>query len=72
MGTWSDKRRVYYPTPEALATDALLQADRAPRYFVVPDGVDANLWLNALRDAHFKVTQTYHRMPFAVYELERP
>nr|MBA3873962.1 hypothetical protein [Anaerolineae bacterium] len=72
MGTWSDKRRVYYPTPQALANDALLQADRAPRYFVVPDWADGQAWLDALREARFKVAETYHHAPFAVYELERP
>lgn len=72
MGTWSDKRRVYYPTPEALAADALLQSDVAPRYFVVPDWADAADWLKALRDANFKVAETYYQAPFAVYELQRP
>jgi len=72
MGTWSDKRRVFYPTPEALTNDALLQADIAPRYFVVPDWVDAHLWLDTLREAHFKVAQSYYQAPFAVYELQRP
>lgn len=72
MGTWSDKRRVYYPTPQALATDALLQMDPAPRYFVVPAWADATGWLNALRDAHFKVSETYNQFPFVVYELLRP
>jgi hypothetical protein len=72
MGTWSDKRRVYYPTPEAFAADALLQMDVAPRYFVVPDWVDAADWLAALKNAYFKVAETYHQAPFAVYELERP
>jgi len=72
MGTWSDKRRVYYPTPDALAADALLQADVAPRYFVVPDWADAADWLKALRAANFKVAETYYQAPFAVYELQRP
>ncbi len=72
MGTWSDKRRVYYPTPEALASDAVLQADVAPRYFVVPDWADAREWLNVLRKANFKVTETYYQAPFVVYELLRP
>jgi 4-amino-4-deoxy-L-arabinose transferase-like glycosyltransferase len=72
MGTWSDKRRVYYPTPQALATDALLQMDPAPRYFVVPDWADATGWLTALQDAKFKVTETYNQSPFVVYELLRP
>ena len=72
MGTWSDKRRVYYPNPEAFVTDALLQADRAPRYFVVPDWADATEWLQSLRDAKFVVRETYHHTPFAVYELLRP
>ncbi len=72
MGTWSDKRRVYYPTPQALSVDALLQADVAPRYFVVPDWADASEWLKALRAANFKIAETYYRAPFAVYELQRP
>lgn len=72
MGTWSDKRRVYYPTPQALAADALLQPDVAPRYFVVPDWVDASEWLSALGDANFKIAETYNQPPFTVYELQRP
>ncbi len=72
MGTWSDKRRVYYPTPQALASDALLQMDPAPRYFVVPAWADATDWLIALRDANFRVTKTYDQYPFGVYELQRP
>ncbi len=72
MGTWSDKRRVYYPAPQALADDALLQADVAPRYFVVPAWADAAEWLNALRRANFTVAKSYDQAPFAVYELQRP
>ena len=72
MGTWSDKRRVYYPNPEVFVSDALLQLERAPRYFVVPDWADATDWLLSLRNAKFEVRETYHRTPFAVYELLRP
>ena len=72
MGTWSDKRRVYYPTPAAFAAGALRQPDRAPRYFVVPDWADATAWLDALRQTGFSVTRTYDQAPFAVYELLPP
>ncbi|MCA0456500.1 MAG: glycosyltransferase family 39 protein [Chloroflexi bacterium] len=72
MGTWSDKRRVYYPTSEAFAADALLQPDRAPRYFVVPAWADVSAWLDALRQSGFSVTRTYDQAPFAVYELLPP
>ncbi len=72
MGTWSDKRRVYYPTPQALAADALLQPDRAPRYFVLPQWVDSQVWLDTLREAGFMLTKTYHQAPFTAYELLPP
>ncbi len=72
MGTWSDKRRVYYPTPDALLADALLQPDRAPRYFIVPEWADATMWLNALRKGQFTVAESYQQGAFAVYELLPP
>jgi hypothetical protein len=72
IGTWSDKRRVYYPTPEALVTDALLQPDPAPRYFVAPVTEDFQPWLNALDQAHFGIHLDYQQAGFVVYELIPP
>jgi 4-amino-4-deoxy-L-arabinose transferase-like glycosyltransferase len=72
MGIWTDKRRVYYPTPHALATDARLQADPAPRYFVAPLGQPVTDWLDALRGVGFKVTLDYCQQGFKSYRLIPP
>jgi 4-amino-4-deoxy-L-arabinose transferase-like glycosyltransferase len=72
LGPWSDKRRVYYPTPEALAHDALLQPDPAPRYLPVPNWADVQPWLDVLRDAGFRIQLVYNQTPFRVYELLPP
>ena len=72
MGQWTDKRRVYYPTPEALVADALKLADPAPRYFVAPIGQPIKPWLDALRSANFAVDQFYEQQGFIVYKLIPP
>jgi hypothetical protein len=72
MGSWSDKRRVYYPTPDALAEGALAQPDRAPRYFPVPTDEPVDPWLEALRKARFRVSIVYETPQFRVYELRLP
>jgi 4-amino-4-deoxy-L-arabinose transferase-like glycosyltransferase len=72
LGTWSDKRRVYYPTPRALAADALLQPDRAPRYFAAPADQPLKPWLDALRFAGFQMSLVYQQPKFVVYELIPP
>jgi hypothetical protein len=72
MGTWSDKRRVYYPTPEALAADALLQTDHAPRYFVAPTDESFQPWLDMLRADGFEISLVYDQPHFVVYELIPP
>jgi 4-amino-4-deoxy-L-arabinose transferase-like glycosyltransferase len=72
MGSWSDKRRVYYPTPEALAADALLQPDPAPRYFPAPADQPITPWLEALDKAGFAVKLAYDTPQFVVYELMPP
>ena len=72
MGAWSDKRRVYHPTPRTLAADAVQQRDPAPRYFSVPNDAPYAAWLRALSDAGFDV-QIGLRLPlFTVYELIPP
>jgi 4-amino-4-deoxy-L-arabinose transferase-like glycosyltransferase len=72
MGQWTDKRRVYYPTPDALVADALKLADPAPRYFVAPVGQPTTPWLDALRTAGFGVSQFYEQQGFIVYRLIPP
>jgi hypothetical protein len=72
MGQWTDKRRVYYPTPDALVADALKLADPAPRYFVAPVGQPTSPWLDALRAAGFATSQFYEQQGFIVYKLIPP
>lgn len=71
LGAWSDKRRVYYPTPDALASGAAAQPDPAPRYFVAPTDVDAAPYLDALRGAGFRGRLAFAQGDFVVYELIR-
>lgn len=71
MGQWSDKRRVYYPTPAALAEDALLQPDPAPRYFPVPAQQPVAPWLDALHEAGFTTIVVYQTPNWVVYEITR-
>jgi hypothetical protein len=72
IGAWSDKRRVYYPSPQVLVADALLQPDPAPRYLVIPDWVDGALWLTNLESAGFGVSIDYQQSQFSVYQLLPP
>ena len=72
LGQWSDKRRVYYPTPDVLAADALLQPDPAPRYFVAPRWEDAQPWLSALDAAGFSPELEVRLGHFEVYRLLPP
>jgi hypothetical protein len=69
LGEWTDKRRVYYPTPEALVSDALRLDDPAPRYFVAPTREPVAPWLDALRSGGYAVERVYQQQGFAVYEL---
>lgn len=72
MGQWSDKRRVYYPTPNALAAGALLQPDPAPRYFPTPASISVTPWLDALQDAGFAISRVYETPQWVVYALIPP
>lgn len=72
LGTWHDKRRVYYPTPEALAADALLLDETDPRYFVAPLDAPFEAWLDALRAVGFTDERVYRREGFVIYELTPP
>ncbi len=72
MGQWTDKRRVYYPTPEALVADALTLDDPAPRYLVAPTREPLDPWLEALQKAGFSVEKTYQQQGMVVYKLMPP
>jgi 4-amino-4-deoxy-L-arabinose transferase-like glycosyltransferase len=72
LGAWNDKRRVYYPTPDDLSAGALLQPDRAPRYFPVPADQPVRPWLEAVSNTGFAIQQVYDSANFLVYELIPP
>ncbi len=69
MGQWTDKRRVYYPTPDELARGALALCEIGPRYLPAPVHQPINPYLEALREAGFGVTQVYDTPEFVVYEI---
>jgi 4-amino-4-deoxy-L-arabinose transferase-like glycosyltransferase len=72
LGAWHDKRRVYYPTPDALVSDALVLPENEPRYFVAPSSVDAAVWLDALRAAGFAVERSYAAQGYVGYRVLPP
>ncbi len=72
MGAWSNKRRVYYPTPEALVHDALTLPEHEPRYFPAPDDAPVIPWLAALQTAGFEVRVDKRIARYTVYALIPP
>lgn len=72
LGPWSDKRRVYYPTPASLADGARRQPDPATRYWVAPAWVDPQPWLGTLQAAGFGVRMAYDDGRFWAYALTPP
>lgn len=72
LSAWTDKRRVYYPTPAALIAGALEQPDPAPRLFIVPLDVSAGVWLSALEAAGFVPQPVYNGVGGVVYRLLPP
>lgn len=72
MGQWTDKRRVFYPTPESLLEDALALDEIGTRYFVVPRWEDATDWLSVLEDAGFAVAVDRSFTHFTLYSLQPP
>jgi 4-amino-4-deoxy-L-arabinose transferase-like glycosyltransferase len=69
MGQWTDKRRVYYPTPHELARGALALCKIGLRYLPAPTQQPITPYLEALREAGFGVTQVYDTHNFVVYEI---
>ncbi len=72
MGQWTDKRRVFYPTPELLVDGALSLDEAGIRYFVAPSDIDVSEWLSALEMAQFSVDLDYESENFRVYRLIPP
>lgn len=72
MGVWTNKRRVFYPTPELLITDALALDEVGMRYFVVPATIDETDWLNALDKAGFTITLDYEMSNFRIWAIMPP
>ena len=69
MGQWSDKRRVHYPTAQALAAGALALDEVGDRYLVAPIDRDHADWAAALEAAGFALSIDYRRDRFVVYRL---
>ena len=72
LGAWTDKRRVYYPEPSALAWDARLNPDPAPRYLIAPAGRAVDDWLVALAQARFGLRIDARLPSFIVLRIEPP
>lgn len=72
LGQWHDKRRVYYPTADALAAGALALDEIGDRYLVAPLDQPHDEWLATLRAAGFGVSVDYERDRFIVYRLSPP
>ncbi len=71
LGTWSDKRLTYFPTPEAMAAHARALAEIGPRYLPAPLEAPVQPFLDALRQAGFASRPVYQSARFIVYELAR-
>lgn len=72
MGAWSDKRRVYYPDPEALVRDALALQECETRYFPMPADQNPLPWIEALEAAGFSVEVDLRPAQWVVYALTPP
>ncbi len=72
LGVWSDKRRVYYPTPETLAAGAAALPEKGARYFPMPLEINEVAWLNALREVGFDISLVYANTRFRVFRLLPP
>lgn len=72
MGQWTNKRRVYYPTPEQLVDGALSLDEQGTRYFIAPTDMNLTAWLTALQRAGFSTENDYQTPNFIVYRLQPP
>lgn len=72
LGQWTDKRRVYYPTPDELVAGALTLDESAGRYLPVLAEQPLGPWLQALSSAGFGLECAYQTANFVVYRLIPP
>ncbi|MCA9886773.1 MAG: glycosyltransferase family 39 protein [Anaerolineae bacterium] len=72
LGPWTNKRRVHYPTPDALVKDALELPETGTRYFVAPKDADIGAWLDALSSTNFDVAMEAQIGSFVVVTLTPP
>jgi 4-amino-4-deoxy-L-arabinose transferase-like glycosyltransferase len=72
MGEWTNKRRVYYPTPQGLVEGALQLEETGVRYFVAPRSQNIADWLDALTAVAFTISLDYESANFRVYALYPP
>jgi hypothetical protein len=72
MGEWTNKRRVYFPTPSALVEGASELKEIGMRYFVAPVEEDISDWLLALTNAGFSVSTDYESENFRVFVIVPP
>ena len=72
MGPWTNKRRVYYPTPEALAAGAAELDERGTRIFLAPLDVAAEPWLESLEGIGFGINCDRRIARFRVFALSPP
>lgn len=72
MGQWTNKRRVYYPTPNALVAGALELDEIGDRYLIAPMTQDVTSWILALEDVGFIVVLDYEDKRFKSYRLSVP
>lgn len=72
MGQWTDKRRVYFPTPRELVDGAVKLKEIGDRYLVAPKEQALDAWLDALETVGFTVTLDWEHERFVVYRLSPP
>jgi len=57
LGMWTDKRRVYYPTPDALINGIQDLDEIGVRYFLTVPDMDTSEWIGALQNAEITIQQ---------------
>lgn len=69
MGQWTDKRRVFSPTPDLLLDGALSLNEEGTRYLVAPSTIDVSEWLSALENTGFTIALDHEILNFVVYSI---
>ncbi|MBK9124681.1 MAG: glycosyltransferase family 39 protein [Chloroflexi bacterium] len=68
LGPWSDKRVVYYPSPDEFAADAPTNPDTADRLLIAPAWAPVTAWLDAASPA-FDARVAYRSADYAAWWL---